>query len=187
LASVQTPAEDRPYGAVDIPGVIPPAEPMSRPDPPAGPVQLPPELSVRPAPKGKVPAGRAAASNRSPGLTAAGVVVVVGAVSLVAMLLDTFTGGGVGWLFGGLFALVSGYAAVQVRRQDLLWAVIVPPLVFAVLVGAHAAYTAPGDLLTKSVAVLNSLLDYGPMLWIGTGLAAAIVAWRRWGGQLRRS
>jgi hypothetical protein len=191
LASVQTPAEDRPYRSVDIPGVIPPGQPMPPREATPGPApspQLPPELSARPAAAGG--SARPAATSTtlgSPGLTAPGVVVVVSAVSLVAMLVDTFTGGGVGWLFGGFFILVSGYAALQVRRQDLVWAVIVPPLVFAVLVCSHAAYTAPGDALSKFVAMMNGLLDYGPMLWIGTGLAGAIVAWRRWGGSLRKS
>ena len=194
---MQTPAEDRPYRSVDIPGVIPPGQPMPPREPVPAPttapprqaIQLPPELSVRPAAGPAAEPGPAPARlvASSPGLTAPGVVVVVGAVSLVAMLVDTFTGGGVGWLFGGLFILVSGYAALQVRRQDLVWAVIVPPLVFAVLVCAHAAYTAPGDLLSKVVAMMNGLLDYGPMLWVGTGLAGAIAAWRRWGGSVRRS
>jgi hypothetical protein len=114
------------------------------------------------------------------GLTVPGVFVVVGAVSLVAMVVDTFVGSGVGWLFGGFFVAVSGYAALQVRRSDLIWAVIAPPLVFAVLVCTHAFWTTTGDLLPRVVALGSALFDLGPMLWIGTGLAAAIVAWRYW-------
>jgi cytochrome c oxidase subunit IV len=186
LAGVQTPAEDRPYRSIDIPGVIPPGQADARPAAAAPPAQLPPELAVRPAQVAGTTGPRVRTSS-SPGLTVPGVVVVIGAVSLVAMLVDTFTGGGVGWLFGALFVLVSAYAALQVRRQDLVWAVILPPLVFAVLVCSHAAFTAPGDALSKLVAMMNGLLDYGPMLWIGTGLAGAIVAWRRWGGRLGRS
>jgi cytochrome c oxidase subunit IV len=189
LAGVQTPAEDRPYRSIDIPGVIPPgqaAAPPAAPAPAAAPVQLPPELAVRPAQVART-TGPQVRTSSSPGLTAPGVLVVIGAVSLVAMLVDTFTGGGIGWLFGALFILVSAYAALQVRREDLVWAVILPPLVFAVLVCSHAAYTAPGDALSKFVAMMNGLLDYGPMLWIGTGLAGAIAAWRRWGGSVRRS
>jgi hypothetical protein len=108
------------------------------------------------------------------------VFVVVGAVSLVAMVVDTFTGGGIGWLFGGLFVAVSGYAAMQVRRSDLLWAVIAPPLVFAVLVCGHAFWTTTGDLLPRLVAPVSALFDLGPMLWLGTGLAGAVAAWRHW-------
>ena len=116
----------------------------------------------------------------SQGLTAAGVAVVVLTVSLVGLLVDAFTGGGIGWLFGGCFIAVSGYAAAQVRRRDLAWAVIDPPLVFALLVVLYDVVTKTGDLLTKAVSGLNGLLDYGPMLWIGTGLAAVIVAYRAW-------
>jgi hypothetical protein len=126
------------------------------------------------------PAERAARTYDGQGLTAAGVAVVVLAVSLVGMLVDAFTGGGIGWLFGGCFVASSGYAASQVRRRDLAWAVIDPPLVFALLVVVYAVATKTGDLLTKVVAGLNGLLDYGPMLWLGTGLAAAVVAYRVW-------
>lgn len=183
---MQTPADDAPYAAdpgprpAPVPVPLPGPEPASEREavPQAEPkVELPPHLSPKPQ----------RAGSTSPGLTAPGVVVVVGSVSLVALLLDVFTGGGVGWLFGSLFVVACGYAALQVRRQDLLWAVVVPPLVFAVLICSHAAFTATGDLLTKVVAGMNALLDDGPMLWLGTGLAAAIVAWRRWGASLRRA
>jgi hypothetical protein len=116
----------------------------------------------------------------SPGLTAAGVLVVLFAASLVGMLLDVFTGGGLGWIFGVFFIAASGYVASQVRRADLAWAVIGPPVVFAVLVVGRSLVTDTGGLLTKIVDGLNGLLDYGPMLWIGTGLAAVLVAVRVW-------
>lgn len=167
MSSVQTPpSQDRPPGSVPVPA-----------DPQRPAQQLPPELSVRPpARAGK----RGPGASAEAGLTAPGVFVVVGAVSLVAMVVDTFVGSGVGWLFGGFFVAVSGYAALQVRRSDLVWAVIAPPLVFAVLVCTHAFWTTTGDLLPRVVALGNALFDQGPILWIGTGLAAGIVAWRYW-------
>ena len=116
----------------------------------------------------------------SPGLTAPGVVVVVFAGSLVGLLLDVFTGAGVGWLFGVFFIASSGYAALQVRRADRIAAVIAPPLVFAVLVMADKFIGSTGDVFAKSVGALNSLLDYGPMLWIGSGLAVVIIGFRWW-------
>jgi hypothetical protein len=166
---------------VPVPGDGPADGQSPVPEASQRPVELPPELSVRPRPTGRT--GRP--STRSPqaaesGLTAPGVFVVVGAVSLVAMVVDTFTGGGVGWLFGGLFAAVSCYAALQVRRSDLVWALIAPPLVFAVLVCGHAFWTTTGDLLPRVVALGNALFDLGPMLWLGTGLAAVVVGWRYW-------
>jgi xanthine/uracil permease len=123
----------------------------------------------------------------SPGLTVSGVAVVVFAVSLVGMVVDAFTGGGIGWLFGGFFVAACCYVAAQVRWSDLIWAVIVPPLVFAVLVMAHGAYTGGSGSLAEVVGAMNGLLDFGPMLWVGTGAAAAIVAWRRWGSGARSS
>jgi|GEM_PF-2941166 len=116
----------------------------------------------------------------SPGLTAPGVAVVVVAGSLVGLLLDVFTGAGVGWLFGVFFIASSAYAALQVRRSDRVAAIIAPPLVFAALVMADKFIGSTGDLFAKSVGALNSLLDYGPMLWIGSGLAVVIVGFRMW-------
>ncbi len=106
--------------------------------------------------------------------------VIVFAGSLVGMLLDVFTGGGVGWLFGVVFIASSAYAAFQVRRADRAAAVIAPPLVFAVLVMADKFIGSTGDVVAKSVGALNSLLDYGPMLWIGSGLSLLIVGFTMW-------
>jgi hypothetical protein len=142
---------------------------------------LPPELQVRPGP-GSPPASPPKPRSSS-GLTAAGVVVVLLAVSLVGLLLDVFTGAGIGWVFGGFFVAACAYVASQVRRGELIWAVIAPPLVFAVLVGVHAMVTAAGGLLGKVAQAMNSLLDYGPMLWVGTAVAAAIVGYRAWQGR----
>ena len=116
----------------------------------------------------------------SPGLTAPGVVVIVFAASVFALLIDVFTGNGIGWIFGAVFIAASGYAALQVRRADVAAAMIAPPLVFAVLVVGDKIISSPGELLTKVVAGMNGLLDDGPMLWIGSGLTVVIVAYRLW-------
>ena len=117
---------------------------------------------------------------QAPGLTAPGVTVIVFAGSLVGMLLDVFTGGGLGWLFGVAFIASSAYAAFQVRRADRAAAIIAPPLVFAVLVMADKFIGSAGDIVAKSVGALNALLDYGPMLWIGSGLSVLIVGFTMW-------
>lgn len=131
-----------------------------------------PSARPRPAP--------VAARQSSPGLTAAGVVVIVFGASLFGLLIDVFTGDGVGWLFGIVFILVSAYAALQVRRSDIAAGVIVPPLVFAALVVPEMIIASPGELLTKVVNGLNALLDNGPMLWIGSGVTVLIVSGRVW-------
>jgi hypothetical protein len=96
------------------------------------------------------------------------------------MLLDVFTGGGVGWLFGLVFIATSVYAAFQVRRSDRLAALITPPLVFAVLVMTDKLIGTVGDTVAKTVGALNGLLDYGPMLWIGSGLTFVIIGFTVW-------
>lgn len=177
----------------------PPAEPIIVPLP-----ELMPELRPPADARNDLPAGATSTSSSPPtstsvpadgrtrsavqrsrpagaaGLTAPGVVVIIFAGSLVGLLLSVFTGGGIGWLFGGMFIASSAYAAFQVRRSDRVAAVIAPPLVFAVLVMADRFVGTTGDALGKSVGALNALLDYGPMLWIGSGVAVVIVLVRAW-------
>lgn len=133
-----------------------------------------PDRPVRPRPG-------PARTHGSPGLTVPGVVVVGLAISLVGLLLDLFTGGGLGWLFGCSFVLGSAYTALQVRQRDLLAAVIVPPLLFAGLLLVASLFTGSGGVTTKLADVAVELVDLGPFLWVGTGVAAAIVVvrWRR--------
>jgi hypothetical protein len=106
--------------------------------------------------------------------------VIVFAASLFGLLVDVFTGNGVGWIFGVVFIVASGYAALQVRRADRAAAVIAPPLVFAVLILSDKTIASPGGLLTKVVAAMNGLLDDGPMLWIGCALTVLIIGYRVW-------
>jgi hypothetical protein len=124
-------------------------------------------------------AGTAGAA-RTVGLTAPGVVVVVLAGSLVGLLLDTFTGGDLGWVFGSLFALSCVYAALQVRRSDLAAAAITPPLVFAALLLVHSLVGGSGGLRTQVIEAMVNLIDLAPKLWLGTGLAVTIVLVRWW-------
>jgi hypothetical protein len=152
---------------------LPPESPLAY-APPAYAAALPAAPSARVQRPTRAPAAAA------PGLTAAGVVVIVFAGSLVGMLLDVFTGGGVGWLFGVFFIVSSAYAAMQVRRADRAAALIAPPLVFALLVMADKFIGSPGQLLSKAVSGVNALLDYGPMLWIGSGLTVLIIGFKVW-------
>jgi len=114
------------------------------------------------------------------GLTAPGVYVVVLAGSLVGLLIDAFTGGGIGWIFGFVFIASSAYAALEVRQGDRFAAVTAPPLVFALLLFLDNLAAANGDLLTRVANAANDLLKYGPMLWIGVGVAAAIIGAKAW-------
>lgn len=142
-------------------------------------VSAPERPSQQPAQQpGQQPAARGRPQG-SPGLTVPGVVVVGLAISLVGLLLDLFTGGGVGWLFGCSFVASSAYTALQVRRPDLLAAVIVPPLLFVLLLLVAALVDGSGGPLTRLGDVAVDLVGLGPYLWVGTGLAGAIVLYRR--------
>lgn len=122
----------------------------------------------------------------SPGLTVAGVVVVVLVGSLVGLLIDAMTGTGLGWIFGLFFAAASAYGALKVRPADLAAGVIVPPLVFAVLVGLYVLTTGSGGLKTQVADGAVALIDQGPQLWLGTGLALVIVLVRWRTGRVAR-
>jgi hypothetical protein len=152
---------------VSTPSDHPAPAPKPRPTPPAAP---------QPAPG----SSRGARTVGSPGLTVAGVVVVVLVGSLVGLLIDAMTGTGLGWIFGLFFAAASAYGALKVRLADLAAGVIVPPLVFAVLVGMYFLVTGSGGLKTQVVDGAVALIDQGPQLWLGTGLALVIVLvrWR---------
>ena len=114
------------------------------------------------------------------GLTTPGVYVVVLAGSLVGLLIDVFTGGGIGWIFGLVFIASSAYAALEVRTSDRLAAVTAPPLVFALLLFLDNLASAGGDLVTRVANAANDLLKYGPMLGIGVAVAAVIIGARAW-------
>ncbi len=146
--------------------------------------ELPPSLSPRPP-----GSAGASASNQAPrvqraehGLTSPGVAVVVFAGTLVGLLIDAFTIDS-GVIVGVAFVASCLYAALQVRRSDLLAAVLVPPLVFLVLtVGRELiAPESSGGLSTKVLQVASDLATAAPALWAGTALAGVVVAvrWRR--------
>lgn len=146
--------------------------------------ELPPSLSPRPpgSASAQGPAADGPRVQRSEaGLTAPGVAVVVLAATLVGVLVDRFTVDS-GVVFGVAYVASCIYVALQVRRRDLLAAVVVPPLVFFVLTTARALFD-PGASHTTSARMLtvaSDLATLAPALWIGTALAALIVLvrWR---------
>jgi hypothetical protein len=154
-------------------GVVPAGEPPLevRDDDAAPPPEPPPARPVKDA-KPRVQRGGV------PGLTAAGVAVIVLAASTLGAVIDSIVGDDLGPFFAVLFVASSVYAATQVRRRDLLAAVIVPPLVFLTILGAHEILSPTGksqaaiDLMGDLV---SSLALNAPTLWVGTGAAAVVV------------
>ena len=117
-------------------------------------------------------------------LTALGVFLVVTVPSALAAAADSLLTGTVHWIFGIVFVAASFHAATLVRRRDLLAAVIVPPIAYSVglLTAVQFGVLTAGGGFLGQVASTGALLALKPRpLFLGTGLAAALIA-ARWAG-----
>jgi len=129
----------------------------------------------------KPEAGRVYRSQRRPGLTALGVAIIGGAVSLVSALLNVLITDSLGWLFAVPFVLISGYCAAEVRQDRLRSALIMPPLVLLLVTIVVPLVT--GDVSSARGWVVHTatlLTRTAPELVAAVALAAGILAWRRW-------
>ncbi len=133
-----------------------------------------------PAPSPSV-AGKATARVQrggTAGLTAPGVAVIVLGASALGAIIDSIVRSDLGPFFAIMFVASSVYAATQVRRRDLLAAVIVPPLVFLTILGVHELISPTGTsraMIDLTGDLVSTLALNAPTLWIGTGAAAVIV------------
>lgn len=114
--------------------------------------------------------------------------IILASLTTVAALIEMSFAGAVSWLTGVVFTLTSAFVALTIRPRDLATAVISPPLAFlvAVIVSAQPAVIgASGNLmLLEATTMLTSLAFNAQWVFIGTGVALAIVIFRR--SQLRR-
>lgn len=87
-------------------------------------------------------------------------------------------------LFGGIslfpnlvFALTCIYGALRIRRTDLLAAVIVPPLVYAVsvLIAGLALQGSSGGLLLNLAATLGEYLAVGAPWIFGVTITCFVI------------
>lgn len=125
-----------------------------------------------------------AAGPRRPALTALGVLLAVTVPTVFAAALDSMLTGSVHWLFGIVFVAAAFRAATLVRGRDLLAGVIVPPIAYCagLLTAVQFGVLRVGGGLFSEVASLGALLALKPRpLFLGTGLAAALIA-ARWAG-----
>lgn len=139
------------------------------------------DVSSSPAPQGP-PEGRLVRSASRSGLTVAGVALISVAVGLTASIVSELVTGGLGWVFGVPFVLVSAYCAAEVSPTKLRAAVVTPPLV-ALLVAVINPIWASGDVAGArgwAVKTLTTLTTMAPTLLVATGVAALIVAIRHW-------
>lgn len=121
------------------------------------------------------------------GLTATGAVAVALLCGLVGGAVDVLTGPGLREVFAVGFVTGCVVAALTVHREDLVAAVVMPPLVYVVLAlvgGAVERTAASGSFLTRqALELVNALVMGAPVLMAGTGLALLIALGRHVGGR----
>ena len=113
------------------------------------------------------------------GLTATGAVALALLLGLIGGAIDVLTGSGLREVFAVSFVTGSVLAALMVHREDLVAAVVMPPLVYVVLAliaGVVERTSGGGSFLTQQALELaNALVLGAPVLMIAT-LAALVVA-----------
>lgn len=106
----------------------------------------------------------------SPGMAGPVAALLVFVVSGIAGSIDVFTGPGLRLLFTICLVASTAVAAALVRRGDLLWVVLAPPLICLAL--------AMVNVLTTAHSATGLTMDYlahgFPAIAIAVGLAALI-------------
>jgi hypothetical protein len=141
----------------------------------AHPTPMTPSRPSRPASGGLVGDSR--------GLTATGAVAVALGFGALGAAVDVVTGSGLRTVFAVLFVAGCAIAAYKVHREDLLAAVVIPPLAYVALalaanIGGGAG--AEGSFVKQQLLELAAtLITKAPALLVATGLAAVIALARR--------
>ncbi len=137
--------------------------------------------TTHPSPTKTLPAGARIGDRR--GLTATGAVAVAIGSGMVGGLVDVATGAGLRATFAVCFVLGCAFAAYKVHREDLLAAVVIPPLAYVALaIGANlgSRTTIGGSFLKQQVLeLMTALVTKAPALLVATGTAAIIALVRR--------
>lgn len=128
-----------------------------------------------------LPAGASVGDRR--GLTATGAVALALLLGIAGGAVDVLTGPGLREVFALSFISGCVIAAATVHREDLMAAVVMPPLVYVVLAmigGAVERTASTGSFLTQqAIELVNALVLGAPVLLAATG-AALLVAIVRW-------
>jgi len=116
------------------------------------------------------------------GLPVVATAVLALGITVAGGLLDAGTSGELGTWFTVGFVLSALVASLGVRSEDLIWGLILPPLVFA----ASVLLTSPVVPGGTSGSVHDQLLELGttlalkaPDLTVGTLVATVLVVVRR--------
>jgi hypothetical protein len=113
------------------------------------------------------------------GLTAAGGAVLLTAAAALGVVIDLASGSGLRAAFAVLFVGSSFLVAARVHREDLLAAIVMPPLVYAVMAVIAAYAQPPGGgiehgLRQRAIDIGTTLVLTAPVLLVGTALAVFI-------------
>jgi cation transporter-like permease len=145
------------------------------------------DASSRPAPEPATAHAHAVHVVDRRGLTAVGAVTVALVLGAAGGFVDVMTGPGLRTVFAVCFIAGCAFAALRVHREDLIAAVVMPPLVYAalaLLAGAFSRTAAVGGLLTRQALELATSLVLGaPVLLTATGVAFAIAVVRGLAGR----
>ena len=138
-----------------------------------------------PPPPGRSSTGVSVGDRR--GLTATGAVALALLLGLVGGAVDVVTGPGLREVFAVSFVTGCALAALTVHREDLVAAVVMPPLVYVVLAvigGVVERAAASGSFMTRqAIELVNALILGAPVLMAATGAALVIALVRHVGGR----
>lgn len=102
-------------------------------------------------------------------------------IGLVASIMSELLTGGLGWVFGVPFVLVSIYCAAEVAPTWLRSAIVMPPLVALLVAAVNPLWSGDtAGIRGWVVKMLTTLTTMAPTLLAATGLAALIVGVRYW-------
>lgn len=138
----------------------------------------------RPSVEVLAPRSREVRHVRVPGLTPPAAAVLSAVPILLGGLLDAWLFGHLSWFFGIGFIVGAIWQAGRLRAPDLVYAGILPPLVFAgsalVLHQFLPAGNSGNIVVREALDLASTLASSAPLLFTGTLLAIALAAvrWR---------
>lgn len=117
------------------------------------------------------------------GLTATGAVALALLLGVSGAVVDVLTGRGLETVFAICFIAGCAIAAATVHREDLVAAVVMPPLVYLVVAGVAAVIeksAVGGSWVTQqSLELMSELVLSAPVLLVATAAAAVVAVVRR--------
>ncbi len=115
------------------------------------------------------------------GLNWAGAALLFFVISGLAALADAALTGQLKWIFDAAFLVCCVYVALRVKHEDLLAAVNIPPIVFALIAFFSLQFSGPGQgsWLTRQVLGMSNFLALNaPVLLFGYAVAVLTVLFR---------